>query len=287
MRRLFAVVCAVLLTTGLAACGSSTTTSASASCAPTISKDQLVTPGALTYATNATLPPMQYVQGDKVVGMRIDMAAELAKRLCLRPVSINVPFDSQIPGVQGHRWDMINTGLFYTPARADTLNLVPYEVQGVAVSVAKGNPKGITSSDGLSGRTVAVEAPGYEFDTLTALNKTFQGQGRKPIVVRTFQTNADAFQALSAGQADGVAIVEAVTTYYQQGGRFETAVRGMNTAPLALGMAKDRKALADAVATAMAAMKSSGWLDSLFKKYGVTPFDGSIAVSTGALQTGQ
>lgn len=269
---------------GLTACGSSTSTSASAAnCTPKIDSAQLVTKGTLTYATNATLPPMQYMNEEKIVGMRIDLAAELAKRLCLRPKAINVPFDSQIPGVQGHRWDMINTGLFYTPLRASTMNLVPYETQGVAISVAEGNPKHIGAVGDLSGHAIGVEAPGYEFDTLTAMNKQLRQQGKPQIIVRTFQTNADAFRALSTGQVDGVAIVEAVTSYYQKGGRFQTALRGLNKAPLAMGFAKDRTSVADAVAAQLTALKSSGWLDKLFAKYGVTPFDGKIAVTTGTL----
>ncbi|MEV4729875.1 transporter substrate-binding domain-containing protein [Saccharopolyspora sp. NPDC049426] len=286
MRLIAAVLSAALLTLGATACGSGTG-AAPANCTPKVPDDQLVKPGTLTYATNATLPPMQYVEGDEVVGMRIDLANELAKRLCLRTEVVNVPFDAQVPGVQGHRWDLINTGMFYTPPRAETMNLVPYEVQAVGVAVAAGNPKQIKSREDLSGRTLAVEAPGYEFDTLNLLNEQFIAQGKAPIQLRTFQTNADAFQALSAGQVDGASIVESVMSFYQQGGRFETVVRGMNRAPLALGFAKDRRPVADAVAAELAAMRAEGWMKSLFDEYGVSGFDGELAVTTGPLPVQQ
>ncbi|MGH1554279.1 transporter substrate-binding domain-containing protein [Streptomyces sp. L7] len=102
---------------------------------------------------------MQYLDAsNKIVGMRVDLGNEIAKLLCLTPKFVNIPFDAQIPGVQSGRWDMIDTGMFYTPERAKTVKLVPYEVQGVSISVAKGNPKKITSEDDLSGKTIAVEA---------------------------------------------------------------------------------------------------------------------------------
>ncbi|MGK5529661.1 ABC transporter substrate-binding protein [Streptomyces sp. URMC 129] len=285
MRRLLPLTTAALLLP-LAACGggdssgsADSSPAAADDCAPRIGGGDLVADGTLTMSTNATLPPMQYMDGDDIVGMRVDLGEEIAHRLCLEPEFVNVPFDAQIPGVQSGRWDMINTGMFYTPERAETITLVPYEVQGVSVSVPDGNPHGITSEDDLSGRTIAVEAPGYEYDTLEALNARFAEAGRPGISLRTFHNNADAYQALSAGQVDGVAIVESVTTYYQGNGRFETAVSGMNTAPLALGFGNT--AVAEAVAGAVREMEEDGYLAELFDEYGVTPYTGPIEVTTG------
>ncbi|MFJ9631725.1 ABC transporter substrate-binding protein [Streptomyces sp. NPDC101175] len=286
MRRLLIAASAALLLT-VAACGSedSSSTSAAASptgCTPKVGKADLVKAGTLTISTNATLPPMQYLDSsNKIIGMRIDLGDEIAKLLCLTPKVVNIPFDAQIPGVQSGRWDMIDTGMFYTPERAQTIKLVPYEIQGVAVSVAKGNPKKITSEDDLSGRAIAVEAPGYEFDTLTALNKELEAAGKKQVTIRSFTTTADAYQALAAGQVEGVAIVEAVTSYYQKDGAFETAVKGINPAPLALGFGKDKPA--EAVAQALNTLRANGYLAALFKKYGVTAYSGALKVTTGAV----
>jgi polar amino acid transport system substrate-binding protein len=176
---------------------------------------------------------------------------------------------------------MIDTGMFYTPERAKTVKLVPYEIQGVSISVSKGNPKKITSEDDLSGKSIAVEAPGYEFDTLTALNKELKAAGKKQVSIRTFTTTADAYQALSAGQVEGVAIVDAVTSYYQKGGTFQTALTDLNPAPLALGFGKDKPATA--VAEALGTLRENGYLAKLFKKYGVTAYSGDLKVTTGAI----
>lgn len=285
MRRILAVAAATALAATLTACGSgSDDTAAPTDCTPTLGSSDLAEEGTLTIATNATLPPMQYVdESGKVVGMRVDLGKEIANRLCLRADFVNIEFDAQIPGVQSGRWDMIDTGMFYTPARAETISLVPYEVQAVSVSVPAGNPESISSVGDLAGKTIAVEAPGYEFDTLNALNETFSAAGKPTMNVQTFKTNADAYQALSAGQADGAAIVSSVTSFYQKDGRFETGVDGINNSPLALGFSQGSKTAVE-VARVLTDMRADGYLPALFEEYGVDGYDGDISVSTGPLQ---
>ncbi len=253
-------------------------------CDPAVSDDALITPGTLTYSTNATLPPVQYVEGEEVVGMRIELVEELANRMCLETEAMNVPFDTQIPGVQGGRWDMINTGMFYTEERAETLALVPYEVQSVAISVADGDEDTIQEVDDLAGLTLGVEAPGYEYDSLTAINDELVESGEDEITINTSLTNADAFQALTAGQLDGVVTVGAVTSFYQDDGRFTTALDDLAPGPLAFGFTPENTELADTVAQTYAEMVEDGFVDELFDEYGVTPFPGPYEVTTGPLE---
>ncbi|MBZ2195471.1 ABC transporter substrate-binding protein [Occultella gossypii] len=277
-------VSAIVAALVLASCSSEGDETADLSgCEPAVSDDLLITPGTLTFSTNATLPPMQYVDGDEVVGMRVELVEEIATRLCLETEVMNVPFDTQIPGVQSGRWDMINTGMFYTEERAETLALVPYEVQAVAISVSDGSESDIQSVEDLAGLTIGVEAPGYEFDSVNAVNDELVAAGHEAITINTSLTNADAFQALSAGQIDGVAIVEAVTTFYQEDGRFATAISGLHPGPLAFGFAQDNDGLADLVAQTYAEMVEDGFVEELFASYGVTPYPGPYEVTTGPI----
>ncbi|WP_328394286.1 ABC transporter substrate-binding protein [Nocardia sp. NBC_00416] len=285
MRKIIGFAAAVVVAAAVTGCSSSEEVAAPTNCSPTLGAADLAQEGALTMATNATLPPMQYVDADgDVIGMRVDLGKEIAARLCLAPKFVNIDFDAQIPGVQSGRWDMIDTGMFYTPARAETIDLVPYEVQAVSISVPSGNPESISTVDDLAGKTIGVEAPGYEFDTLTALAQRFADTGKPALKVQTFKTNADAYQALSAGQLDGTSIVESVTSFYQKDGRFETAVGGINEAPLAMGFAKDSKAATE-VARVLSEMRADGYLANLFDQYGVTGYEGDITVSTGPLDS--
>jgi polar amino acid transport system substrate-binding protein len=86
---------------------------------PVVTPPAVVRPGKLVVATNATLPPVQYIdEKGNLQGMRIELGNEIAKRLGLEVNWVNIQFDAQIPGLQGGRWDLIVTGLFFTPDRA-------------------------------------------------------------------------------------------------------------------------------------------------------------------------
>lgn len=255
-----------------------------AECKYELPSSAFIETGKLTYSTNATLPPMQYIKDGKLSGMRIELAAKIAEILCVEVKPVNIPFESQIPGLQGKRWDMMVTGMFYKPERAEVMNLIPYEVQGVAVSVPSDNPLKITKVDDLSGKHVAVQAPAYESDTLDAINKDFVARGLAPMKIAGFQTYADAYGALGAGQVQALAVLEAVTTYYEDAGRFASVIHGLNIAPLTLGIAKENTALANAVVEILNDLKKSGWLDKLMAEYKITPYDGPIEIINSSLK---
>ena len=110
-------------------------------CTPKVAASELVKPGTLVMSTNPTLPPMQFVDSTGVLkGMRITLGEEIAKRLCLTPEYIKIEFSAMVPGLQAGRWDVINTGIFWTEERAKMMQMVQYEAQAVSISVTKGNP---------------------------------------------------------------------------------------------------------------------------------------------------
>jgi polar amino acid transport system substrate-binding protein len=223
-------------------------------------------------STNATIPPVQSIDANgNLIGMRIELGNEIAKRLCLQPQWVNIQFDAMIPGLQGGRWDMINTGLFWTPARAKLLQLVPYELQAVSVSVPKGNPAGIKATADLAGKIVGVEVGGYEETQIKLINTQQVSQTLKAMDIKEFNTFAEAYQALKAGQLDAVASVDATAKYYQDQGSFDRAISGIAGSPAALAM--NNADLANAVAKVLNDMKADGYYDKLFDSYGVAKID--------------
>ena len=227
----------------------------------------VVTAGALTAATNATIPPYQFVDASgKLQGMRIEMGEEIAKRMGLKMTWINVGFETHIPGLQSGRWDASITGMFFTPERAKILYLIPYEYQAVSIAVPKGNPQKIASTKDVAGKRVAVEIGGYEFRQITSINEEQVKAGEKPIDIRTFSTFADAFQALRAGQVDAVVSVDVNAKYYQDRGDFERAVSGLRGSPATLAFRN--KEIGMAVLKALNDMRKDGAYDTLMDKWG-------------------
>jgi polar amino acid transport system substrate-binding protein len=233
----------------------------------------LVKPGTLTMSINATIPPGQYIdKSGKLVGMNVDFGNEIARRLCLTPDYANVQFEVQIPGLQNKRWDMINTGLFFTPARAKIMQLIPYTVNALALIAPAGNPKGIKAPTDLAGHVVGVEIAGFEEKTLRSLNDDQVKAGAKPMDIRVFNTYGEAFEALRAGQLDAVFAGDLIGAYYQKQGQFSMAVTGLFPgSPGAFATVEPK--LAAAVVAALSAMVADGTYKKFTDYYGATPID--------------
>ena len=93
--------------------------------------------------------------------MLIELGEEIAKRLCLTADYTRIEFSAMVPGLQGGRWDMINTGIFFTPARAKMMYMIPYESQAVSISTPPADAGKITRVEDPAGQSVGVELGGF------------------------------------------------------------------------------------------------------------------------------
>ncbi|MCP4383042.1 MAG: ABC transporter substrate-binding protein [Hyphomicrobiales bacterium] len=237
-------------------------------CEPAVSDDALIKPGTLVMSTNPTLPPMQFVDSDgELQGMRITLGNEVAKRLCLEPEYIRIEFSAMIPGLQGGRWDVINTGIFWTEERAGMMQMIPYEAQAISISVPSGNPEGIAKAEDLAGKTVGVEIGGFEEAKINLLDEELQGKGLDAIDIRTFDNFATAYQALRAGQTDATVSIDSTAAEYAARGEFDRAISGLFATPVALAMANED--LANAVLGVMNEMMEDGTYKTLLDEFGV------------------
>lgn len=237
-------------------------------CTTKVPDSALIKPGTLVMSTNPTLPPMQFVDSSGALkGMRITLGNEVAKRLCLEPEYIRIEFSAMIPGLQAGRWDVINTGIFWTEERAGMMRMIPYEAQAISISVASGNAHGITKPEDLAGKTVGVEIGGFEEAKLKLLAKEFEGKGLAAINVRTFDNFATAYQALRAGQTDATVSIDSTASEYASRGEFDRAISGLFATPVALAMANDD--LANAVLKVMNEMMADGTYKALLDEFGV------------------
>lgn len=238
---------------------------------------KLVNSGVLEMATNPTLPPLQYIDSEgQLKGMRIELGEDIAKRLCLKPHYTRIEFSAMVPGLKGGRWDMINTGIFFTPERAKIMSMIPYESQAISVSVRPADAASFTKVEDLAGKSVGVEIGGFEEDTLRNMSKKLVAEHLKPIDIHTFDNFTVAFQALRAGQMSAVVTIDALAADYQHRGMFKQVISGLNPTPVAIAFADPK--LADAAATVLNQMKADGSLAALFNKYGVSMTPGTFKV---------
>lgn len=222
----------------------------------------------LVMSINPTLPPLQFVDDKgQLQGMRVELGNAVAKWLGLTPEYVRIEFAAMVPGLAAKRWDMINTGIFWTEERSKLMYMIPYERAAISFLVAAGNPLKIAKWEDLAGRAVSVELGGIEERRTREVDEMLKKANLKGLEIRTFNNFAESFQALRAGQVQAATAIDATAMYWQGRGDFSRAVAGLfpQTATFAFA---DKK-LALAVVDALNDLRKQGTYDSLFDKYGV------------------
>lgn len=238
----------------------------------------LISQGQVVMATNPTLPPLQYVTVDgRITGMRMQLGDELARRLCLRPVVLSTSFAQLTLGLLEKRWDIINTGMFYTPQRAKLMHMIPYEIQAISVSLNEDAALHLSRIEDLSGMSVGVEMGGIEERHAREADDALRAAGRPGLEIKTFQNVGIAFAGLRARQVTAVLSIDAVARRNAEQGGVKPVLTGLYPTPVALAL-RDPD-LARQVAAVLEDMREDGTLEHLMAPYGVMPFPGHITVS--------
>jgi polar amino acid transport system substrate-binding protein len=235
---------------------------------PKLAPPNIIKAGTLVMSINPTLPPMQYVNDKgELQGMRVELANECAKKLGLAPEYVRTEFATMIPGLAAKRWDMINTGIFFTEERSKLMYMVPYEQAAISFLSVRGNPLGFKTIEDLAGHKISVELGGIEEKRTREVADIVAKKGLKPVTVMTFNNFGEAFQALRAGQSDAATCIDATAKFQENRGDFTRAISGVfpQTACFALA----NKTLADAVVGALNELRKDGYYDKLLDQYGV------------------
>jgi polar amino acid transport system substrate-binding protein len=240
---------------------------AQTACAPKVAPPVVIEAGKLVMSINPTLPPMQFVDASgELKGLNVDLGNEVAKRLCLKPEYIRIDFNAMVPGLQAKRWDLINTGIFWTEERSKIMYLINYGSQAVSVLTAAGNPLGVKVPEDLAGRSVAVEAGTYAERRLRQYSTDFTAKGAKAIDIRVFNTGAEGYQALQAGQVETSMTIDTTAADLVKRTNFHWAMKGIGGAPIAFAAAQ--KPMAQAVADALNEIRKDGTYAKIFAAYG-------------------
>ena len=122
-------------------------------------KDETV----LVMATNAAFPPYEYLEGDKFVGIDVEIAQAIADKLGMELQIEDVEFGSIIGGVVEGKYDMGMAGMTVTEERKQSVNFSNTYATGIQVIIVK-DGSSITSLDDIfefnaDGDPVALKNP--------------------------------------------------------------------------------------------------------------------------------
>lgn len=238
MKKFLCLAAGLLMIASLAAC--------------TSKKDELV------MATNAEFPPYEYHEGDKIVGIDVEICQAIADELGKELVIEDMAFDSVITSVYTGKADLGAAGLTITEDRLKNINFSdPYATAAQVIIIKEDSD--IASPDDLVGKTIGVQlgttgdiyAEEIEDATLERYNKGFE-----------------AVQALLQGKIDAVIIDnEPAKVYVSQNDGLKIVDEAFTYEEYAIAIAKDNTKLLDDVNSAIKKLKDSGKLDEIVAKY--------------------
>ena len=215
--------------------------------------------GVLTVATSPDFPPFESLDGDRIVGIEVDILEKIAETLGVEIKFEQMDFDSVLPGVQAGKFDVGMSGITVTAEREKNADFTdPYFMAAQAIVVMEDSD--ITCKADLEGKSVSVQ-------TGTTAESYFMENGYD---VQAFQANNDAASALTSGKVDAWVVDNEVAVALAA--ELDGAVvldEAMTSEPYAFAFAKGSDTLVAAFNDALKALIDDGTVEAIFEEYGV------------------
>jgi len=106
--------------------------------------------------TEATFPPYEFLRGQEIVGIDVEICKAVAEKLGKKFQAETVDFDSVIPAVISGKADLAAAGITVTEDRKKNVDFsIPYVKTGIVVIYKKSNP--FKDVDQLKGKKIGVQ----------------------------------------------------------------------------------------------------------------------------------
>ena len=99
-------------------------------------------PSTLKMITEASFPPYEFLRGQEIVGIDVEICRAVAEKLGKGFQCETVDFDSVIPAVISGKADLAAAGITVTEDRKKNVDFsIPYVKTGIVVISSKSNPR--------------------------------------------------------------------------------------------------------------------------------------------------
>ena len=232
--------------------------------------------GKLVFGAFLQQPPDVFLDADGVtpIGFEAELSQAVADKLGVPREYQNMQFDALITSLQANRIDLTMSAMNDKKEREDKIDFVDYFRGGIALMVAKGNPKGVNSPADICGHSVGVVTNTTQSDFAAKSDATCKSAGKA--AVSAVVTNSDAQNQLSlkTGRID-IIINDLPTAAYLaktsgEGKDFEVVPGDpIDPGPYGIGVNKSNTQLRDAVQKAVQATIDDGSYTKILTKWGV------------------
>ena len=251
MKRVFALALAVLMVMSVfAGCGKKSDDN----------ELNLVEPGKLIMSTNAAFPPYEMTDDNgKFIGIDVEVAEAIAKKLGLELEIDNMEFTAALEAAQKGKADMVMAGVTVDPDRQMVMDFSDSYAKGVQVVIIPENSE-IKSLDDLEGKKIGTQmgTTGY----------IYCGDDYGEDNVVAYDNGITAVQALLNNQIDCIVIDNApAQAFVKENPGLKILDTEYAVEDYAIGFAKGNTALREAVNKALAELIADGTVQKIVDKY--------------------
>src|SRR6266545_325562 len=229
--------------------------------------------GALRLTVNSTYAPMEYRDPttNQLVGLDIDLANELAKRLGVKIVWSETPFAALIPSLQTKRADFIISGISDRSSRREAADFIDYLATGPQFFVLTENET--KSPIDLCGKKVGTtRSTSFPVEIEKWSKQNCEATSKPALQYVPGENSIDVRNQLKQGRIDA-AVQGSETLPYAQGqetGKYRIVGEPFSTGYQGIMFRKDDAALREVVTEHLAAMISDGSYKAILDKYGLS-----------------
>ena len=213
--------------------------------------------GELVIATSPDFPPFENLEGDKIVGIEVDLMAIVCEKLGVTPVYEQINFDAVLTGVQTGKYDCGMSGISVTDKRKENTLFTKEYCLAAQCIVVKADST-IASKADLEGKKIAVQ-------TGTTAAEFCGGQGYD---LSQYEANQDAKLALTQGKVEAW-VVDDLTAAEMCKGDDSVKIldEAMTTEPYAFAFAFGSEDLVEEINKIIDELIADGTVKSIFDKY--------------------
>ena len=211
----------------------------------------------LKMITEATFPPYEFLRGQEIAGIDVEICRAVAKKLNRPFKAETVDFDSVIPAVISGKADLAAAGITVTEDRKKNVDFsIPYVKTGIVVIYKKSNP--FKNIEQLKGKKIGVQGG--------TTSETFVLEQLKQEPERS-KSPAEAVAALKSGRVEFViADIDPAKNYVK--GEADLALSDFITSEeYAVAIRKGQPELLKTIDETITELKASGQLDQWIRQF--------------------
>ena len=213
--------------------------------------------GKLVIATSPDFPPFENLEGDKIVGIEVDVMAIVCEKLGVEPVYEQINFDAVLTGVQTGKYDCGMSGISVTDKRKENTLFTKEYCLAAQCIVVKADST-IASKADLNGKKIAVQ-------TGTTAAEFCSEQGYD---LSQFEANQDAKLALSQGKVQAWVVDDLTAAEMcKDDDSVKILDEAMTTEPYAFAFAFGSEDLVAEINKILEKLIADGTIASIFEKY--------------------